>query len=416
MKTAREVLAELEQRGKPNTQKIYANHGVREKTVGLSFADLKLMVKAIGQNTNLAMALWKSRVHDARVLATKIADPDRLTPSTLDGWARDSRNYIISDALAGLAARRKDADRIARRWMSARDEWPSATGFQVLSILAMDGRLDPRLALASLDRIERQIRTSPNRTRHAMNNLVIAVGGSMPELSERALAVARSIGKVDVDHGQTGCKTPDATSYVQRMLERHQKAPKRTRVTAARTAAAPAKASKKPSQKREAVRAKNKPAAKAKSATKRSSTKASTQPSGRKAKTLPKRAKTSRAASAPKKRRAPATSGGSPVGMKSAREPKAGSIEVENVNVPGYVTTVNRDKYMATRRALEKVLPKRPPGLTQKEMVQAVLPLLPADLFPGGKTAMWWTKTVQLDLEAKGRIKRAATKPLRWHR
>jgi hypothetical protein len=44
---------------------------------------------------------------------------------------------------------------------------------------------------------------------------------------------------------------------------------------------------------------------------------------------------------------------------------------------------------------------------------QALLPHLPAALFPAGATAGWWLKAVQLDLEAKGVIERVAGKPLR---
>jgi len=49
-------------------------------------------------------------------------------------------------------------------------------------------------------------------------------------------------------------------------------------------------------------------------------------------------------------------------------------------------------------------------------MFRALLPHLPADLFPGGAKAGWWMKTVQLDLETKGIITREKTKPLRLHR
>lgn len=91
-------------------------------------------------------------------------------------------------------------------------------------------------------------------------------------------------------------------------------------------------------------------------------------------------------------------------------------IVVENVNVPGYTTTVDAAKYHAMRRALLKVLTGRPPGLTQAEMVTRVVPHLPPALFPAGAKAAWWAKCVQLDLEAKGVIAREPTKPLRWHR
>ena len=50
-------------------------------------------------------------------------------------------------------------------------------------------------------------------------------------------------------------------------------------------------------------------------------------------------------------------------------------------------------------------------------MIEKVTPILPSDLWPGGAKVGWWQKTVQLDLEAKGMLKRdAASKPMRWYR
>lgn len=95
---------------------------------------------------------------------------------------------------------------------------------------------------------------------------------------------------------------------------------------------------------------------------------------------------------------------------------KPEKITVENINTPGRTTNVNAAKYLAMRKALLSVLPFEKPGLTQSEMGQAVLPFLPDDLFPNGDKAMWWLKTVQLDLEAKKIVKRNVDmKPTRWY-
>ena len=90
-------------------------------------------------------------------------------------------------------------------------------------------------------------------------------------------------------------------------------------------------------------------------------------------------------------------------------------VEVENVNTPGRVNRVNAAKYADMRAALVKALPSTSPGLTQNEMREAVRPHLSEELFPDGKTCSWWAKTVQLDLEAKGKLVREPSKPLRWH-
>lgn len=97
--------------------------------------------------------------------------------------------------------------------------------------------------------------------------------------------------------------------------------------------------------------------------------------------------------------------------------PREQMIEVENVNIPSYKSRVNAEKYSGMRKALLKVLPKKQPGLTQAEMCDAVQPHLSQKLWPNGEKSMWWVKTVQLDLEAKGLLARNKLDKLtRWHR
>ena len=91
-------------------------------------------------------------------------------------------------------------------------------------------------------------------------------------------------------------------------------------------------------------------------------------------------------------------------------------VVVENINCPGKTSRVNAGKYAAMKVAFLKTLPERAPGLTQKAIQEQVKPHLPESLFPGCATSGWWAKTVQLDLEAKGLMKREQSKPLRWHK
>jgi hypothetical protein len=88
-------------------------------------------------------------------------------------------------------------------------------------------------------------------------------------------------------------------------------------------------------------------------------------------------------------------------------------ITIENFTSPGHVYRVNRAKYMAMRKAVMAALPSKAPGLTIADAKTKAFPRLPDDLFPGGDTAGWWFKAVQLDLEAKGVIARTKGSPLR---
>lgn len=95
--------------------------------------------------------------------------------------------------------------------------------------------------------------------------------------------------------------------------------------------------------------------------------------------------------------------------------PDTDKISIENVASPGRTHRVDRAKYAAMREALTAILPGEPPGLTVAAAKAALLPHLDASLFPGGAKAGWWLKAVQLDLEAKGTIKRAPGSPVRLY-
>lgn len=89
-------------------------------------------------------------------------------------------------------------------------------------------------------------------------------------------------------------------------------------------------------------------------------------------------------------------------------------LSIENVLQPGKTYSVDAAKYQAMRTAYLAILPAHP-GMTTAEIGKAILPHLARDVFPGGATAGWWCKAVQLDLEAKGVIVRHGT-PVRLSR
>jgi hypothetical protein len=97
---------------------------------------------------------------------------------------------------------------------------------------------------------------------------------------------------------------------------------------------------------------------------------------------------------------------------KRAKKPAKAIVQTLNVNAPGKTYPRDAVKYETARKALFKVLPRTGAGLTQSEMMAAMKEALPAF----GSTSGWWTKTVQLDAEARGEVIRDGGKPLRWKR
>ena len=222
--TVDDALRELRALGSNSTRAIYRRHGVGEDVYGVSFANLGKLKKRIKVDHALAEALWATGNHDARVLATMIADPRLTSEALLTRWAADLDNYALTDSFVGLAARTPHARALMERWTPDDGEWTGRAGWHLLAQLAMhdsalpDAFFEPYLAV-----IEREIHGRKNRVRDAMNNALIAIG-MRDGLEAQALAAAARIGTVRVDHGQTGCKTPDAAAYIHKTRERRRPA------------------------------------------------------------------------------------------------------------------------------------------------------------------------------------------------
>lgn len=217
----RTIMAGLRTMGTEQNRKVYARHGVGERMYGVGYAHLGKLKKQIGTDQALAEELWASGNHDARVLATMVADPEQLTSGTLDAWSKAPDNYVLADAFGDLVARTPFALKKFEKWSRSRSEFVAQVGWRLLSHLAsQDDVLTNAFFVEQLKTIERDITSRPNRVRHSMNGALISIGARNATLRKRATAVAKRIGKVEVDHGETGCKTPAAIPYMDKMWAR----------------------------------------------------------------------------------------------------------------------------------------------------------------------------------------------------
>lgn len=217
--TLKQTLAALKKAGTAQNRKIYGNHGVRSEMYGVSYAELGKLKKKIRSDHELALGLWASGNHDARVLACMVADADAFTSRELDAMARELDDYVLTDAFSSMVARGKHRLRKAEAWSKRKGEWVSAAGWNLVASQANhDEALSDAWCRARLKEIETGIAGASNRARHSMNQALICIGVRNPKLEKSALASAKRIGKVEVDHGKTSCTTPDAAAYIAKTL------------------------------------------------------------------------------------------------------------------------------------------------------------------------------------------------------
>jgi 3-methyladenine DNA glycosylase AlkD len=215
--TLAETMSALEKAGSAQTRKTYARHGAPEPMFGVSFATLKTLRKRIGVDQELALALWNTGNFDARNLAVKIADPALMSPSDLDRWAGAPIARMCGGYVAHLAVEGPHARSRSDKWLVARDETKRCAGWSLVGAMAMRDEDTPDAWFAQrLAEIEKSIQTSPNKQREAMLHALIAIGCRSAALRKSATAAAKRIGKVEIDHGDTDCKTPEVVPSLEK--------------------------------------------------------------------------------------------------------------------------------------------------------------------------------------------------------
>lgn len=215
-----EVLAQLEAAGSEQTRKTYARHGIRGECFGVSYAILGQLRKKIKVDDSLALELWASGIHDARILACMVMDTTKITRERLDAMVDVIDNYALAGELGDLIARSPLLMEVHDTWRFDTGEWRSAIGWRMVSAIAANGDVSLDVGHAYLAEIEAGVASAPNRTRLAMNSALIALGGYNSCLYEDVVACSGRIGPIQVDHGDTGCKTPDPVVYMQKMRAR----------------------------------------------------------------------------------------------------------------------------------------------------------------------------------------------------
>lgn len=231
--TLQETINYLESLGTEQTRKTYKRHGSGDKVFGVKFGDLKPLAKKIGPNHQLALELWDTENTDARSLALLIAEPEKLTESQADKWTKHSKYYMVSSMIAGVIARSPLGIKKYNEYTKNDGEYVKQTGYNIISELVKSdfenntNSISNNEAKKILKTIESEIHSSPNRARHAMNNTLICIASYKPQLTDLAIETATSIGKVEVDHGDTSCKTPAAIPYIKKTIAYLEKRGKR---------------------------------------------------------------------------------------------------------------------------------------------------------------------------------------------
>jgi 3-methyladenine DNA glycosylase AlkD len=219
--TAENILAELKEKGNPNIKKVLLKHGIKEPFFGVKVEDMKVIQKRVKKDYQLAKDLFATNNTDAMYLAGLIADENKMTRDDLTVWVKNSESPNISNyTVPWIAAESLYGNELALEWINAKEEYIAASGWSTLSNLVAikaDNDLDIESLKILLQRVENEIHKVDDRVRSNMNAFIIAVGSFVPALTDTAISVAKNIGVVMVNIGDTACKVPNAIDYINKV-------------------------------------------------------------------------------------------------------------------------------------------------------------------------------------------------------
>jgi len=223
MPTASSILSELKKKGTAQARKIYARHGMTTASMfGVSMADLKPIAKKIKDQQALACELYETGNFDAMYLAGLVADGSQLSEKQLNDWAERAEGLrMISEyTIPWVTTDNPRARELALKWIASKREHIASSGWRTYSAL-MSKEPDENLDLSEIQKllntVVKQIKTAPNRLRYNMNGFVISVGSHVKPLLKQAKDAAKKIGAVSVDVGETDCKVPLASAYIEKI-------------------------------------------------------------------------------------------------------------------------------------------------------------------------------------------------------
>ncbi len=198
--TADEVLRELGALADPRVRAKMSHFGVHvEKAHGIPAKQLHRLAKEIGKNQELAEQLWGSGIHEAKVLAALIGEPEKVTEAHMERWARGFDSWdVVDGACCYLFAHAAPAWEKAIAWSRRREEYVKRAGFSLMAYLAYKDKRAPNARFGRLLRIiHQQAGDERNFVKKAVNWALRNIGKRNTQLNRAAIRTAEEIRKND---------------------------------------------------------------------------------------------------------------------------------------------------------------------------------------------------------------------------
>ena len=194
------LLKKLKSMEKPENVEGMARYGINPKNnLGISIYKLRPIAKEIGKNHDLALKLWNSGIHDARLLACFIDDPKKVTSKQMDLWAYNFDSWDICDqACTSLFDLTPLAWEKIIQWSKHEKEFVKRGAFSLIAGLAVhDKNANDKMFEKLFPIIIRESNDDRNYVKKAVNWALRNIGKRNKVLNKKAIETAKNILEID---------------------------------------------------------------------------------------------------------------------------------------------------------------------------------------------------------------------------
>ena len=197
----KEVLENLESLKNEKFREGMVRFGIRPKTkiLGTSIPVLRKIARDIGRNHQLALKLFKSNIHEARLLASMIAEPSKLTEKQFDQWVKTFDSWdVVDNACGNLFDKTPFAYRKIFELAKRKEEFVKRTAFALVAYLAVhDKIMKDNDFIRFFPLIKKESVDERNFVKKSVNWALRQIGKRNEKLNKEALKLASEILKIN---------------------------------------------------------------------------------------------------------------------------------------------------------------------------------------------------------------------------
>lgn len=190
------IIKRLKSLENPKNIEGMSRFGISAKnTLGISMPALRSLAKEIGKDHALAISLWRSGIHEARILSSLVDDPKLVEEGQADSWVKDFDSWDVCDQVCmNLFAKTPFAPKKVREWSVREEEFVKRASFALIASLSLgSGKATDDELVSFLPLIEAASLDERNFVKKAVNWALRQIGKRDAYLNKKAIACAKKI-------------------------------------------------------------------------------------------------------------------------------------------------------------------------------------------------------------------------------